>query len=78
MAFIIFCVYICIRSAKQVCVPLPKQIVIENYQNIPNIGMILPTVREKINIKTDFYKETQKKNKFHYGGEMTCLCVSCM
>jgi len=47
MAFIIFCVYICIRSAKQVCVPLPKQIVIENYQNIPNIGMILPTVRKK-------------------------------
>lgn len=47
----------CIKSAKQVCVPVPKQIVIENYQNIPNIGFDFAYGQEKINIKTDFYKE---------------------
>lgn len=65
--FIIFCLYMCIKSAKQVCVPVPKQIVIENYQNIPNIGFDFAYGQEKINIKTDFYKEAQKKINFIMG-----------
>jgi hypothetical protein len=51
--FILFSMYVCIKNVNQVWCSLHKQIVMENYENIYNIGYDVKYHQEIVNIKED-------------------------